>query len=107
MPTAIVHPIPALKDWRIFAGGTCAEEGKNSFQLETEKGLYHIDPVCFKNTLKHRGYIVTFADVKGKLNRGLWSWIDTKGQGFGFPQLCMPLMEAVRACRAHFDSIGE
>lgn len=107
MTTAIAHPIPALKDWRMFAGGTSAADGKHSFQLDTDKGQYNINPICWPRSNQHRGYILTFADTKGLLKSGLWYWLNVKGEGAHVPAKgAMILSEAIRAVRVHFDTIG-
>ncbi len=55
-------------DWNMYAGGTCAAEGRHSYDKTVPGiGQYMIDPVCWPNSLRHRGYIVRVANVFGKL----------------------------------------
>jgi hypothetical protein len=105
LPPPVPHAIPPLKDWQIYAGGISSAPGKNSFKFCSEKGEYYIDPICFPKSNKHRGYMVKFADTKGILAAGLWSWISLTGIAFNIPQPCLCLNDGIKAVRIHFDSI--
>lgn len=73
----MAHRKPRLT-WHTFAGGTGAAPGRNAYQALTSWGDYHIDPVTTQWG-RHAGYLVRFANTKGKFPGGLWSFIDDHG----------------------------
>jgi hypothetical protein len=64
-------------DWDMFAGGTGAAEGRHSYSKTIDGiGKYFISPVCWPHSCRHRGYVVTVANIFGKLNQpGLYRWL--------------------------------
>ena len=62
--------------WQIFAGGTCAAEGKYAYHAKTDHGEYDISPVTTA-TGRHAGYLIHFVNTKGKVKGGLWHNLGT------------------------------
>lgn len=92
-----------IDNWNRFAGGISAANDKNSFSIRIDGlGEYHIDPVCWPNTAKHRGYLIRFANVFGKHGNGLWNNINNDGSLASLIQLsCVNLQEAMRRAELH------
>lgn len=64
--------LPGLSRWNMYAGGTSAAEGKRAYDIRGDFGLYSIQPLTTPQG-RHRGYLVQFADEKGRLGGGLWT----------------------------------
>ena len=73
---AVRKAIPGIADWNMYAGGTGAAEGKNSYDIRGDFGLYSISPFTTRYG-RHAGYAVKFADEKGRLGGGLWTDLGT------------------------------
>ena len=88
---AVRKAIPGIADWNMYAGGTGAAEGKHSYDIRGDFGLYMIQP--FTRHGRHAGYAVNFANEKGHPGfSGLWSDLGTVRS----PN------EGVRAARRHY-----
>lgn len=100
------HPLNKNK-WNMYAGGTAAAEGKHSYDVRGDFGLYSVDPISTSSG-RHLGYRVKFANEKGKLSgRGLWSELDENGemQSYGSfrGKLFNSPQSAMGAAKRHYD----
>jgi hypothetical protein len=83
-------------DWNVYAGGTGAAEGRNSYDKYVPGvGQYSISPVCWPHSCRHRGYVVTIANIYGKLSDqpGLYRWLADHP---------VTLPKARALCQAHY-----
>lgn len=81
----LIRPKPTMNninlnrpdDWDVFAGGTGAAEGRNSYSKTVDGvGKYFISPVCRPNSNRHLVYFVTVCNIFGRLNQsGLYHWL--------------------------------
>jgi hypothetical protein len=97
-------------NWHTFAGGTTAAEGKNSYVAKVPGfGEYHIQPVCWPNSSRHRGYCILFANMGGIVPvSGLWWAIGAGGLTVSFQLTPLPnLKEAKRRCEQHYNRYKE
>lgn len=95
--------------WSISAGGTFAAEGKNGYSVRVENaGEYHISPICWPNSLRHRGYVVRFANTYGiGVIRGLWQAINPEGYNIQtFREDIVTLREAKRRVKLHLEKLA-
>ena len=57
--------------WNCYAGGVAAAEGRNSYDIIIPGlGQYIISPICYRHSLRHRGFVVYFANRFGAVRQG-------------------------------------
>jgi len=78
----------AFANWRMFAGGTGAAEGKYGYSRSTEIGDYSIQPTTDRRG-RHNGYTAYFLNVKGRLPGGLWQLLGKKVNLLHARRLCL------------------
>lgn len=79
--------------WNMFAGGISAAKGKKSYSVTIPGvGKYFISPICYKDSLRHKGYIAQFTNIFGKIvQSGLYHELCS----------CGTLTQCRKACQQH------
>lgn len=88
--------------WSMHAGGVCAAEDKHGYTvLVPGLGTFAIDPVCWPNSLRHRGYFASFQNNLGRLAGELyWFLVDVNGSHSFHHRTIFNLRNARQACQA-------
>ena len=75
------YSVPGIANWRMYAGGTSAAQGKHSYQFDYMNVTYNIDPISSQYG-RHLGYSLTASGAHGE--RGLWATITPEGRAAPF-----------------------